>query len=87
VLSNIIGEVRQFFAVLREHGIAASGLHLETTPDPVLECVGSTAELNRHLDRYTSACDPRLNADQALAVVAVAAEAGWDHMVPTELTA
>lgn len=87
VLSDIIGEVKQFFALMREHDVAPSGLHLETTPDPVLECVGSPADLNRHLDRYTSACDPRLNADQAMAVVAVAAETGWGQMVSTELTA
>lgn len=77
VVADIVGEVRAFLAVLREHRLTMSGLHLETTPEPVRECVDTTAELDTYLDRYTSACDPRLDSGQAEAVVTAAVEVGW----------
>ena len=39
----------------------AGGLHLETTPDDVTECVPNAARLDHAGDKYTSLCDPRLN--------------------------
>ncbi len=59
---------------MAEGGGVAGGLHLETTPDPVTECV----EYLEHLDEsgacFSSLCDPRLNPEQAAAVVSVWAE-------------
>jgi 3-deoxy-7-phosphoheptulonate synthase len=77
VVADVVREVRTVVTVLTGHGLAMAGLHLETTPEPVRECVDTAVELDRHLDRYTSACDPRLNPDQAEAVVAAAVDAGW----------
>lgn len=77
LLTDIAHEIHGFCAALRVHGLPMAGLHLETTPEPVLECVGSPADLDRHLDRYTSACDPRLNTEQARATVLAAVRAGW----------
>lgn len=78
LVSDLVAEVQQFVTVARSVGVPPGGLHLEITPDPVLECVDDIAQAHpqRH---YRSLCDPRLNADQAMQVVdrfAAALEAG-----------
>lgn len=62
-------EVRDFVAAVESAGGVAGGLHLETTPDDVTECVSDEAALCRVGDRYTTLCDPRLTPEQAVAVV------------------
>ncbi|MBW4722339.1 3-deoxy-7-phosphoheptulonate synthase [Saccharothrix obliqua] len=71
VLGWMADEVERFCAVLRQHGAHPGGLHLEVTPDEVVECVDTDEDLGTGPDphRYTSACDPRLNPDQAAALV------------------
>lgn len=71
-VDTIVEEVRGFRAAVRAGGGVGGGLHLETTPDDVTECIGDPAEGAGLLTRYTSLCDPRLNPGQADAVVA-----GW----------
>ncbi|RKN04513.1 3-deoxy-7-phosphoheptulonate synthase [Streptomyces radicis] len=84
LLPDIEREIRACGAALRAHGLPLGGVHLETTPEPVVECVETEADLATRLDRYTSTCDPRLNAEQALAVARVAAEVRLDRPpVPT----
>ncbi len=66
---NILGEVKQFFAIHKGEGTVAGGIHLEMTGEDVTECTGSqssavTAESLGN--RYHTQCDPRLNANQAL---------------------
>ena len=67
--ANILSEVEQFFAIHKENGTVAGGIHLEMTGLDVTECTGSescnitTEDLT---SRYHTQCDPRLNADQAL---------------------
>ncbi|GAB3439774.1 3-deoxy-7-phosphoheptulonate synthase [Actinophytocola sediminis] len=75
VLDDILTEVRAFFAVLGERGLHPGGLHLELTPDQVTECVDHAADLGDPcpLPRFESLCDPRLNHEQSVAVVATAA--------------
>jgi 3-deoxy-7-phosphoheptulonate synthase len=68
-LSAVLREVRDFQHAVRGNGGTAGGLHLETTPDNVTECVACPDEADRAGDKYTSLCDPRLNPDQALSVV------------------
>lgn len=68
-VGTIIREVNAFQEACAIAGVASSGLHLETTPDHVSECVndpGSEQDLER---AYTSLCDPRLNPTQAFTVV------------------
>jgi len=77
VLTDIVREIQRCHAVLEAHGLRLAGLHLETTPEPVRECVDHDADLTLRLDRYTSACDPRLNAEQAVDVVRAALASGW----------
>ncbi|MEU5404128.1 3-deoxy-7-phosphoheptulonate synthase [Streptomyces sp. NPDC005963] len=69
-LDWIARETRDFTsAVLTARGVAG-GLHVETTPDDVTECVVSPVANELPGDRYTTLCDPRLRPDQAASVVA-----------------
>ncbi len=65
---DILAELRSFFAVHRGEGTWPGGLHVELTGDDVTECLGGAEEiLEGDLDaRYTTTCDPRLNARQSL---------------------
>ncbi|MEU7041443.1 3-deoxy-7-phosphoheptulonate synthase [Streptomyces varsoviensis] len=64
LLPRIVREVTRFQDI-----VAGGGLHLEATPDDVTECASAWADVPHVGDRYTSLCDPRLNPDQAAAVV------------------
>lgn len=68
-LEVVAQEVREFQAAVRAAGGVAGGLHLETTPDEVTECVDHDGDLDQVGDKYTSLCDPRLTARQAVAVL------------------
>ncbi|NRQ37767.1 3-deoxy-7-phosphoheptulonate synthase [Nonomuraea sp. NN258] len=79
VVPHVIAEVRAFVAVLAAAGQHPAGLHLETTPELVTECVeGEPAGGVPELPRYATACDPRLSPRQAGQVVEsfLAARAG-----------
>jgi 3-deoxy-7-phosphoheptulonate synthase len=67
-VDRILEEVKSFFAIHRAEGTHAGGVHLEMTGQDVTECLGG-AQAIKELDlamRYQTACDPRLNASQAL---------------------
>lgn len=66
--SDVIAEVKGFFGAHAGAGTWPGGLHMELTGDDVTECLGGTDEvLEGDLGlRYTTACDPRLNASQSL---------------------
>ncbi|REF00820.1 3-deoxy-7-phosphoheptulonate synthase [Thermomonospora umbrina] len=72
--TRIVGTLRREVVLFRRAveaaGGVAAGLHLETTPDEVTECATDPSDLARVGDGYTSLCDPRLNPQQALSVVA-----------------
>ncbi|EFV14909.1 3-deoxy-7-phosphoheptulonate synthase [Segniliparus rugosus] len=70
-LTNILAEVRAFRAIVAEHGGVAGGLHLEATPEDVLESVADAeaAADPAFGEKYLTLCDPRLNLAQALEVV------------------
>ncbi len=61
-------ELRGFFKVHRKMGTWPGGVHVELTGDDVTECLGGAERISESdLDqRYTTTCDPRLNARQAL---------------------
>ena len=65
---DVLGEVRAFFAVHRAEGTWPGGLHVELTGEDVTECLGGGDAIDddQLADRYLTACDPRLNARQAL---------------------
>ncbi|SNY93869.1 3-deoxy-D-arabinoheptulosonate-7-phosphate synthase [Cohaesibacter sp. ES.047] len=65
---RILKEVESFFAVHLTEGTYAGGVHVEMTGKNVTECTGGAHAITEDdlSDRYHTACDPRLNADQAL---------------------
>ncbi|WP_123471736.1 MULTISPECIES: 3-deoxy-7-phosphoheptulonate synthase [unclassified Streptomyces] len=67
-VQTVIEEVVAFQQAVTGAGGIASGLHLETTPDDVTECVWSQVQSADVGQRYTTLCDPRLNPRQAVAV-------------------
>lgn len=73
---DIMSEVRDFFAVHKAEGTIPGGIHVEMTGQNVTECVGGLSEITEEdlSDRYHTACDPRLNAVQALELAFLVAD-------------
>jgi 3-deoxy-7-phosphoheptulonate synthase len=65
---DIVVELREWFAVHRAMGTWPGGVHVELTGDDVTECLGGAEEIVEDdlEQRYTTMCDPRLNARQSL---------------------
>jgi 3-deoxy-7-phosphoheptulonate synthase len=65
---DVMAELAGFFAVHRAEGTHPGGIHVELTGDDVTECLGGAEEIEdgQLHRRYETACDPRLNASQAL---------------------
>ena len=65
---KILSELKQFFEIHKAEGTFAGGVHFEMTGADVTECLGGAQEIteNNLQERYKTACDPRLNASQAL---------------------
>ncbi len=64
----ILAELEGAFDVHQQMGVPLGGVHFELTGDDVTECIGGAAgitEADLTLN-YASACDPRLNYQQAL---------------------
>ncbi|MGW7263318.1 3-deoxy-7-phosphoheptulonate synthase [Streptomyces sp. NPDC054842] len=75
LLTDMLREITDFFAVLRAHDTPPGGLHLEMTPDDVTECVEDPAGLATDtLPRFRSTCDPRLGPDQARSLLKATAD-------------
>jgi 3-deoxy-7-phosphoheptulonate synthase len=73
---DVMAELAGFFAVHRSEGTHPGGIHVELTGEDVTECLGGADEIeDGHLHRrYETACDPRLNASQALELAFQATE-------------
>ena len=71
-LNDIENEMRIFASAARANSARIHGIHLEATPYDVTECVGLGVSEDDLLRRtYTTLCDPRLNAEQAMHIVQV----------------
>lgn len=73
---KVLDEVQGFFEVHRALGTHAGGIHVEHTGENVTECLGGAEDIT-DVDlpgRYESACDPRLNTQQALELSFLVAE-------------
>ncbi len=73
---HVMGEIKDFFAVHKAEGTHPGGVHLELTGQNVTECTGGADKITDEdlSSRYHTACDPRLNANQALEVSFLLAE-------------
>ncbi len=73
---RVLSEVRSFFDIHRAEGTVAGGVHFEMTGQDVTECTGGAQAITDHALslRYHTACDPRLNASQALELAFLIAE-------------
>ena len=73
---SVLREVQDFFAVHRAEGTIPGGVHFEMTGQDVTECTGGVRDVTEEdlSDRYHTACDPRLNASQALELAFLVAE-------------
>lgn len=73
---NILSEVRDFFTVHHTEGTHPGGVHFELTGQNVTECVGGAHDVTEEdlSSRYHTACDPRLNANQALELAFLVAD-------------
>ncbi|TPQ22925.1 3-deoxy-7-phosphoheptulonate synthase [Streptomyces sporangiiformans] len=65
VVATMVREIHGFREAVAAAGGVAGGLHLEATPQDVTECVADAPTPHCLEDRYSSLCDPRLNARQA----------------------
>jgi 3-deoxy-7-phosphoheptulonate synthase len=66
--ADVLAELKAFFAIHHAEGSVPGGVHIELTGEDVTECLGGAQEI-ADLDlayRYETACDPRLNNQQAL---------------------
>ncbi|MGW6565673.1 3-deoxy-7-phosphoheptulonate synthase [Streptomyces sp. NPDC054975] len=70
LLTTVVKEIEAFQDAVGAGGGVAAGLHLETTPESVTECVADADGLGSLGDKYLSFCDPRLNPQQAITAVA-----------------
>jgi 3-deoxy-7-phosphoheptulonate synthase len=73
---RILSEVKSFFSIHAAEGTHAGGVHLEMTGQDVTECIGGARAITDEdlNDRYHTACDPRLNAEQSIDMAFLIAE-------------
>jgi 3-deoxy-7-phosphoheptulonate synthase len=77
----IVQEVKSYFDIHDASRTWPGGVHLETTGEPVTECLGGSAphgvtDLGKN---YLTECDPRLNPDQCIELALLVAD-----RLPTE---
>jgi 3-deoxy-7-phosphoheptulonate synthase len=72
----VVDEVQGFFEVHRALGTHPGGIHVELTGEDVTECLGGAQDISDAdlCGRYETACDPRLNTQQALELAFLVAE-------------
>ena len=72
----VLREVKEFFQIHASEGTIPGGVHFEMTGKDVTECTGGIRAVSERdlSDRYHTACDPRLNASQALELAFLVAE-------------
>jgi 3-deoxy-7-phosphoheptulonate synthase len=73
---RILSEVKAFFTIHAAEGTHAGGVHLEMTGQDVTECIGGARAITDEdlNNRYHTACDPRLNAEQSIDMAFLIAE-------------
>ncbi|SER43343.1 3-deoxy-D-arabinoheptulosonate-7-phosphate synthase [Tranquillimonas rosea] len=84
---SVLREVQEFFGVHKSEGTVPGGVHFEMTGSDVTECTGGVRAVTDEdlSDRYHTACDPRLNATQALELAFLVAEELRDSAVKPQV--
>lgn len=74
--ADIKAELRSAFSLLKEQGQRLRGMHCEMFPGDMTECLDPERGIvESNLEKcYTTACDPRLNTQQALALAELCQE-------------
>jgi len=67
-LPDILAELDAFVAIARAEGVHPGGVHLEMSAADVTECLGGRgpASVDELEQNWLTACDPRLNREQAI---------------------
>ena len=75
-VDSVTREVQEFFQIHAAEGTIPGGVHFEMTGKDVTECTGGVRAVTDEdlSSRYHTACDPRLNATQALELAFLVAE-------------
>jgi len=75
-LPDILSEIDAFFAIARSEDVHGGGVHLEMSARDVTECIGGRgpASIDELEKNWQTACDPRLNAGQAIDLAAHVAD-------------
>jgi 3-deoxy-7-phosphoheptulonate synthase len=78
---SVLQEVREFFDIHNAEGTYPGGVHFEMPGKDVPECTGGMRAVTDDdlSSRYHTACDPRLNASQALELAFLVAEEISEH--------
>jgi len=86
---SVLREVQEFFDIHNAEGTIPGGVHFELTGQDVTECTGGVQALGDEnlSDRYHTACDPRLNASQALELAFLVAEEIIERRSPRKAAA
>ncbi|MCF2706483.1 3-deoxy-7-phosphoheptulonate synthase class II [Arcanobacterium haemolyticum] len=81
-LTDILDEIKGFFAVHGELETHPSGIHIELTGDDVTEVLGGSEEIVEDTlgERYMTLVDPRLNHQQSLEMAFLVAEELQKHL-------
>tara|TARA_Y100000588_G_scaffold394853_1_gene517824 strand:- start:4809 stop:6170 length:1362 start_codon:yes stop_codon:yes gene_type:complete len=69
--NTILNELEQYMAIHKSLNTNPGGIHIEFTSEDVTECLGGFQNINNDtlLQRYETACDPRLNNLQSLELI------------------
>ena len=69
--NTITKEIELFMKIHKKMKSIAGGIHIEFTSENVTECLGGfqNIENDELLNRYETACDPRLNNQQSLELI------------------
>ncbi|MGQ4515376.1 3-deoxy-7-phosphoheptulonate synthase [Streptomyces sp. DW26H14] len=79
LVAEIEEETTAFFEACNDTGVIPGGIHLELSGDEVSECVTTGMDDLYLAQNYTSACDPRLNPDQAVYLAELVGELLVSH--------
>ena len=69
--NTILNELEQYMKIHKSLDTLPGGIHIEFTSEDVTECLGGFQNINNDtlLQRYETACDPRLNNLQSLELI------------------